>query len=54
MALTISIPLGIEKQGLFFRFIVYTKSKREKKLNPAIEQHSSPHGYIVKPIKGVR
>ncbi len=29
MALNIDMPLGIEKQGLFFRFIAYTKSKRD-------------------------
>jgi hypothetical protein len=29
MALTIGLPLGIEDHGLFFRFIAYTKSKRE-------------------------
>jgi hypothetical protein len=27
MALTIGIPSGVEKQGLFFRFIAYTKPK---------------------------
>jgi hypothetical protein len=30
MASTIDIPSGIGKQGLFFRFITYTKSKKEK------------------------
>jgi len=35
MALNVGIPLGIEKQGLFFRFIAYTKSKRKFKKNPA-------------------
>jgi len=34
MALNVSIPLGMEKQGLFFRFIAYTKSKRELKKKP--------------------
>jgi hypothetical protein len=34
MALTINIPLGIEKKGLFFTFIAYTKSKRDKILKP--------------------
>jgi len=29
MALTINIPLGIEKHGLFFRFIAYTKFEKE-------------------------
>jgi hypothetical protein len=29
MALTIGILSSIEKQGLFFRFIAYTNSKRE-------------------------
>jgi hypothetical protein len=37
MALTIGIPLGIEKQGLFFRFIAYTKSKREFFKKPYIK-----------------
>jgi hypothetical protein len=32
MALTTSIPLGSEKQGLFFTFIAYKNLKREKKL----------------------
>jgi hypothetical protein len=30
MALTTGIPLGNEKQGLFFTFIAYTKFKKEK------------------------
>jgi hypothetical protein len=29
MALTIGIPLGTGKQGLFFTFITYTKSKNK-------------------------
>jgi len=36
-ALTIDIPLAIEKYGLFFRFIAYTKSKRKKRKNLAIK-----------------
>jgi hypothetical protein len=34
MALTIGLPLGIEYHDLFFRFIAYTKSKREFFLKP--------------------
>jgi hypothetical protein len=30
MAPTTSIPSSIERQGLFFRFIAYTKLKMEK------------------------
>jgi hypothetical protein len=54
MTLTIGIPLGIEKQGLLFTFIAYTKSIFFYKKNLAIEQCSSSQGYIVKPIKGVK
>jgi hypothetical protein len=53
MALTISIPSGIEKKG-FFLHLLHTQSQKGTKFkNLKIEQHSSPHGYIVKPIKGV-
>jgi hypothetical protein len=34
IALTTSIPLGTKEHNLFFRFITYTKLKREKKLMP--------------------
>jgi hypothetical protein len=31
MVVTIGIPTSTKKQGLFFTFIAYIKSKREKK-----------------------
>jgi hypothetical protein len=34
--LTTSIPLGTKEHDLFFRFITYTKLKREKNLMPSI------------------
>jgi hypothetical protein len=37
-ALTTSIPSGTKKQGLFFRFIAYSKSKRAKKKNLIVWQ----------------
>jgi hypothetical protein len=35
MALTLGIPSHIKKQGLFFAFIAYTKSKTEKNKKPS-------------------
>jgi hypothetical protein len=41
MAATIGILSGIEKQGLFFRFITYTISKKEKFKNLIAQQCNS-------------
>jgi hypothetical protein len=53
MALTNSIPSGLKKQGFFFTFIAYKKSKKGFfQKNLVIEQCSSSQDYIVKLIKG--
>jgi hypothetical protein len=53
MALTIDILSGIEKQGLYFTLIVYTKSKREKNLKPYNKTHWANKRCWTKLIGGV-
>ncbi len=48
LALTIGIPLGITKGGLFFRFIADTKLKRAKIKNLVVKQCNSPEGCTIK------
>ncbi len=53
IALPTGIPSGFEKKSLFFRFIAYTKSKREKNLSPYDRTAQFLAGLHCQAIKGM-